>query len=351
MRLGLIIYGPLDTVSGGYLYDRKLVDYLRRQGDSVEILSLPRGSYLTHLRDNFHFRLADHFDLLVQDELNHPSLLVANRQRRACPILSLVHNLRSCEPRPGWQNRFYREVEKYYLRSVDGFIFNSSTTCKTVQALTGDSRPSVIASPGGDRLGFLQPEVVESRASQPGPLRLVFLANLTPLKGLHVALKALRSLPPEGYRLEVIGSQDVDPKYMQAMRKLMDESGLSGCVHFHGILDGRALAERLAQAQVMVAPSYYEGFGIALLEGMAFGLPVIGTTAGAVSELITEDKNGYLIAPGDEAALARRLAGLAADREQLKRLSLNALHHFHTRPTWEQSMQSIREFLFQVISK
>ena len=52
MKLGLVIYGSLDTVSGGYLYDRKLAEYLRAQGDEVEIISLPWRSYAAHLTDN-----------------------------------------------------------------------------------------------------------------------------------------------------------------------------------------------------------------------------------------------------------------------------------------------------------
>ncbi|MFL7868236.1 MAG: glycosyltransferase family 1 protein, partial [Anaerolineales bacterium] len=85
MKFGLVIYGSLDTLSGGYLYDRKLVEYLRKQGDSVEIISLPWRNYAAHLTDNFHFRLPPDLDLLIQDELNHPSLLSANSRPRSYP--------------------------------------------------------------------------------------------------------------------------------------------------------------------------------------------------------------------------------------------------------------------------
>ena len=57
MKIGFVIYGSLNTVSGGYLYDRKLVEYLHAQGDTVEIISLPWRNYGAHLMDNFRFRL------------------------------------------------------------------------------------------------------------------------------------------------------------------------------------------------------------------------------------------------------------------------------------------------------
>src|SRR5690349_19317164 len=147
MKIGLIIYGSLDTLSGGYLYDRKLVEFLRTQGDTVEIISLPWRNYAAHLTDNFTFKLPPGLDLLIQDELNHPSLIGANRGQHPYPIISLVHHLRCSELRPKWQNDLYRLVEKEYLKSVDGFIFNSQTTKGVVNGLMDHELPSVVAYP------------------------------------------------------------------------------------------------------------------------------------------------------------------------------------------------------------
>src|SRR5688572_8943900 len=144
MRVGLIIYGSLDTLSGGYLYDRMMVEHLQREGDTVEIISLAWQNYARHLMDNFDGALLrrlneGRFDVLLQDELNHPSLFWLNRQlKRHYPIVSIVHHLRSSEFRPAWQNAFYRLPERAYLQTLDGLIFNSYTTKKTVEALIGD---------------------------------------------------------------------------------------------------------------------------------------------------------------------------------------------------------------------
>src|SRR5271157_5490980 len=187
MKIGLIIYGSLDTVSGGYLYDRKLVESLRKHSDQVEIISLPWRNNAAHLTDNFHFRLPRGFDLIMEDELNHPSLLVANGQEHSYPVVSLVHNLHSLEPRPAWQNNLYRIVEQSYLNSVDGFIFNSNTTRNAVQKLIRDQKPFVIASPPTDRFGSrLNENQIYSQANETNSLGLLFLGNVIPLKGLHV---------------------------------------------------------------------------------------------------------------------------------------------------------------------
>ena len=357
MKIGLIIYGSLDTMSGGYLYDRKLVAYLREQGDNVEIISLPWRNYLSYLTDNLHFHLPASLDILIEDELNHPSLLAANSKKHKYPLVSLVHNLHSSEKRPAWQNTFFRAVERTYLRSVDGFIFNSITTKASVYTLlrkedTGrrSEKPFVVATPGGDRLGSLTPQEVNARATAPGPLRLLFLANVTPLKGLHLLLEAVNGQNLD-YKLDVVGSLEVARNYARDLQQLTIANGLQDRVTFHGVLDGDLLIEKIKNAHVLVIPSFYEGFGISYLEGMAFGLPAIGTNAGAIPQLISNGENGYTIQPGDSKMLAKLLTDLSSDRMLLTRLSLNALQHFKSQPTWVQSAEAIRSFLLKMINE
>ncbi len=348
MKIGLVIYGSIDTISGGYLYDRKLVSHLRSCGEAIETISIPPGSYGSHLLDNFSFRLPTDFDILIEDELVHPSVLAANALRiRDVPVISLVHNLHSSERRTEWQNSLYRLFEKRHVSSVDGFIFNSAITRDSVQRLIGDDKPHVLAPPGGDRLGSLSAEAVRLRAAHTGPLRLLFLANVTPLKGLHVLLEALAGLPNGSCALDVAGSLTVDSDYARRMQQ--QAAALPAPARFHGVLDGEALAALLKASDVLVIPSYWEGFGIAYLEGMAFGLPAIGTTAGAIPQLIRDGVNGYIIAPGHSAALRVILGRLAADRQLRERLSLNALQYFESCPTWEQSGEMVRGFLRQVL--
>ena len=226
MNIGLVIYGSLDTVSGGYLYDRKVVEYLRSRGDTIEIISLPWRNYAAHLTDNFWFRLPaviaksrgssqssvfrDHIetkaaqqspadarlDILIQDELNHPSLIFANRGKHPYPVVSLVHHLRCSELRPAWQNAFYRFLEKKYLQSVDGFIFNSKTTERTVNSLIETKKPSIVAYPPTDQFGepISEEEIIER--AKIDKFRILFLGNVIYRKGLHTLLQAVSSQPP-----------------------------------------------------------------------------------------------------------------------------------------------------------
>jgi len=349
MKIGFVIYGSLNTVSGGYLYDRKLVEYLQSQGDIVEVISLPWRNYAAHLMDNFHFRLPSDFDLIIEDELNHPSLLVANQEPHPCPIISLVHHLRCSELRPRWQNDLYHIVEKKYLKSVDGFIFNSQTTEGVVNSLIGNDKLSIIAYPPTDRFSekTIPEEQIRGRVKS-DELRILFLGNIIYRKGLHTLLRAVESLKSK-VKVDMVGGLDAEPRYAEEMRRFIATHSLSSTVTFHGPLDNEPLIQMYRQAHVMVVPSSYEGFGIVYLEGMGFGLPGIGTTAGAASEIITHGEDGYLIQPDDSETLSGFINKLASNRELLLKLSLNALKRYESQPRWDETAKNIREFLYQIV--
>jgi glycosyltransferase involved in cell wall biosynthesis len=349
MKIGLLVPGSLDTVSGGYFYDRRLLASLQEQGHMVQVISIPWRSYIPALLGSRSFHLPPGLDLLIQDELAHPALLTANRPPHPYPLICLVHHLRSSEIHPNWLNFCYRLIEQTYLRSVDGFIFSSKTTRQAVQELVGQPAPSIIANPPCDHFSpDLSETAVAGRARQPGPLSLLFLGNVIPRKGLQTLLFAISGLPSGSVCLDVVGSLASDPGYARRVRR--QAAGLSrrAAISFHGILENGSLQKLLAQAHVMVVPSSYEGFGIAYLEGMAFGLPAIGATAGAASEVITPAQNGYLIEPGDAVGLARHLMALQMDRKLLAQLSLHALESYRRQPPWRQTAEAITQFLWNM---
>ena len=348
MKIGLVIYGSLGTLSGGYMYDRMLVDYLRAQGDTVEIISLPWRNYAAHLSDNFTFKLPSGLDILIQDELNHPSLIHANRKPHPYPIISLVHHLRCSELRPKWQNDLYRIVEKKYLQSVDGFIYNSKTTKAVVNELIGNRLPEVVAFPPTDRFEKeISEEEIEKR-SKKKDLRILFLGNVIERKGLITLLQAMR-LSTFDFRLDIVGSLVTDPIYAKQMEDFVMVNGLSSVVTFHGALNDQPLIDKLRAAHVLVVPSSYEGFGIVYLEGMGFGLPAIGTTAGAASEVIDDGVTGFLIQPGNARGLADQLQLLSERRDILLEMSLAARSRYLRQPKWSQTARRIREFLLSFL--
>ena len=389
MRVGLLIYGSLDTMSGGFLYDRKLVEALRHAGDEVETISIPWRTYASHLTDNLNAELVRRLrdlevDVLLQDELNHPSLFWTIRRLRPhrYPMIAIVHHLRSSEPHIERGAGIQREVEQIYLRNVDGFVFNSQTTAASVRRLLTYRSPgywlgfgaramaraalrqrswartffpnalanSIVAYPAGNRFNpTITREEIAARARRPGPLKFVFVGNVIPRKGLHTLIDALSQLPRSSWQLDIVGSMNVDPDYSRRIRQQISLLGLAGQVKSMGALSDVALAALLAQSQVLAVPSSYEGFGIVYLEGMGFGLPAVATTAGAASEIITDERDGILAPPDNADELARRLNRLCQDRDLVAQMSLEARQHYLAHPTWDDSMARVRAKLEQIV--
>jgi glycosyltransferase involved in cell wall biosynthesis len=238
-------------------------------------------------------------------------------------------------------------VEKKYLQSVDGFIFNSKTTQGVVSGLIGNSKPSIVAYPPTDRFGAIISENEIKERVSIKELRILFLGNVIYRKGLHTLLDAV-SNQQIAFRVDVVGGLTAEPEYAQEMRKQVKNYGLSSVVTFHGPLDNEPLIKIYRQAHIIVVPSSYEGFGIVYLEGMGFGLPAIGTSAGAAGEIITHGEDGYLIQPDDAMSLEKILNELATNRELLLKLSLNAVQRYKSQPRWEATAKDIREFLYQM---
>jgi glycosyltransferase involved in cell wall biosynthesis len=356
VRLALALYGHLEMVSGGFLYDRRLVGHLRSRGESVTVLSLPWRSYPLGLLDNLSPALRRRLaaldaDVLLQDELAHPSLFWLNRRLRSRrPLVAIIHHLRCREEPPGsWRHRLFAAVERRYLASVDAYIVNSRATLDTVAALAGGLKPAVVAPPGANRFqGLPSPEEIAARARGPGPCELIFLGNVIPRKGLHLLVRALAGLTRRDWRLTVVGSLEVAPAYVRKVREQAAVTGMLSRVEFTGTLGNAALAARLARSHLLAVPSWYEGFGICYLEGMAFGLPAIGSAAGGAGEIITHGRDGFLVAPGDVAALTGHLERLLADRDLLLNMSLAARARFLAHPPWEASLTAVHRFLLNL---
>jgi glycosyltransferase involved in cell wall biosynthesis len=354
MRIGFTIYNTLDTLTGGYIYDHILVHHLRNRGHEIDLISLPRRPYGGQVFDNlapsvFSRIIHSPVDLLLQDALCHPSLFIVNKklkQKVNIPIISLIHQVLSIQPRNRWINTIYRFVERHYLASVDGFIFNSKSTRHAVENLTDRKKPSLVAYPAGDRLGHLKSkEKVIQRAGTKGPLKLLFVGNVLPNKGLYPLIDGLSHLSREFWQLTVIGSLSMDTVCVRRIESLINRKRLSDRIKLIGSAGGATLAQYLSKSQVLAMPYSHEGFGMAIIEGMAFGLPAIGSVAGAAHEIIFHGQNGFLVSPGDNHALLNHIRQLHMDRDRLAKMGCAAFTTFKAHPTWQDTMNAIHNFV------
>ncbi|MGZ4908217.1 MAG: glycosyltransferase family 4 protein [Halobacteriota archaeon] len=154
--------------------------------------------------------------------------------------------------------------------------------------------------------------------SDNGTLDILYVGRVERHKGVQSLLESMMSFAHERARLHVVGMGSDISGFQRAARH-------DSRIVFHGFVPRDALRQLYSIADVAVVPSIYnETFGLVIPEYYRHGIPVVGSRAGAIPELISEGYNGFLFEPGDATQLTAHLDKIARDPGLLKRLSVNA---------------------------
>jgi glycosyltransferase involved in cell wall biosynthesis len=363
MRLLFVIYGSLRQISGGYLYDRKVIEHLEGMGIRVDCLELPACPYLlcllhyfsAPLRQLFAGAEAGRYDCIVIDELTHPSVFLSVSRRRPSgpPVVVLLHHLKIRERIGALMRTFARAMERRLLRSADAVIVNSRTTGATVRELT-DSRTAVyVCPPGSDT--FTQSVTggaIPAAANSNRPVRLLTTGNIIPRKGHDLLIRLLSELSQLPWQLRVVGAA-VDPRYRRRLDRMGRKYELADRIVYTGVLSGDALSKEYRAADVFVFPSRYEGFGISLAEAIRAGLPFIAFASGAIPEVT--GGRGLLMPEGDPQSFQKHLKRLIREPEFRRQTAATSRAMAADLPTWRQTgerfLQAIQEILSEGINE
>jgi glycosyltransferase involved in cell wall biosynthesis len=154
---------------------------------------------------------------------------------------------------------------------------------------------------------------IPNRTKTDRPFRFVFVGLITARKGIPLLLQAWRHLSGMGAELWLIGSAS-----LQARALIPKLPGLS---YFGYVAHVEKL---LKECDVFVFPSFFEGFGLVILEAMACGLPVIATTATAGPDIITQNQDGWIIEPGNLDVLGETMRFCLENRDRITEMGANA---------------------------
>jgi glycosyltransferase involved in cell wall biosynthesis len=357
MRIAFVVYGSLDEISGGFIYDRALVGALRSLGHEVDVFSLPWHGYFQAVARSFLFGPARRrprateaaiYDAVIQDELVHPSVFRGNRHGGGWPrgrlLVGLVHNLRSRQPGEALP-AFKTRVERRYLASVDGLICVCAATLADARALAGDGLPAIVIHPGRDHVTpDVDDDLLDERSRAPGPLRVLYAAAVTRQKGLHRLLDALARVPGGAFALDVVG-RPASPRYAREIARRLARLGHATQVRFHGVRTGAELAALFRRSHVLALPSDREAFSLSCLEALGFGLPVLAPASGGMREMIEPGREGFLLDPDDTEAWARALRTLGDDRGALRVMAGAAVARHRAHATWREAASAAAAFI------
>ena len=349
MHIGFAVYGGLEQTSGGYRYDRKLIDVLESSGDRVTIINIPQHTgaraHIQNWSPTVFRQLNRSYDVLVQDAWISPSVWRLNhRIHKPRATVGVVHLLRSTRA-SGSQS--IKQFEATYLNSLDGAICTSADTEQRVLEMA--SLPTTVARPAGRIEGAARStRYIRSRAHRDGPLQVCYIGNVVPRKGVSNLVRAVCSIQ-QPIALTIIGDTTCNSEYTETVRELIHANDAKQHIQLTGKVSQDELHSALNASHVLAVPAAYEGFGMVYLEAMEYGVVPIATTVGGANEMIAHRKNGFLVSPGDTAALAGHLAKLQEDRDRLATMAINAAAYAKEHPTWNESLTPVRSFFHEVL--
>jgi glycosyltransferase involved in cell wall biosynthesis len=332
MDIALLVPGPFDTISGGYIYDRRLVEGLRALGHRVQVVELTgrhphpdeaatesAAAALAGIPEDVR---------IVVDGLGLPAFapLAAELDRRRA--IGLIHHPTALEHgNPGPVRDALREAEAALFPRLARLVATSPLTARRLP-------PDFGADP--ERIGVVEPgtdPAPRSTGSGGETCVILSLGALVSRKGHDVLLRALGTLPDLDWSLTIAGAPR-DPTHAQGLAALAEELGIAQRVTFAGEVGGEALDSLWRGADAFALASHWEGYGMAVAEAFARGLPVAVTAGGALAELVPVEA-GIVSAPGDVTGLGRGLRRLIFDRDLRRAMAEAAWAAGQALPRWE----------------
>lgn len=256
------------------------------------------------------------------------------------PLLQMFHTLGAMKNRianqPMIDPRVIGEME--IIRTADKII--AATQAEYAQLLwlyRTDRRKVSIVPPGVDAARFapIPPETARRAVGlRDGERMLLFVGRLEPLKAVDTIVTAaslLQKMDPSvlrGVRFTIVGGNHADPERRKLIA-LAEQLGVSRYFDFTGSKDHSQLPYYYSAAEALLMPSDYESFGMAALEAMTSGTPVIASGVGGLQYLVRDGETGYLVPVRDAEALARRICDLLSQPGERDRMGKNAAELAH----------------------
>lgn len=332
------IPGDLKSTTGGYAYDRRVIELLPDFGVRVSVLPLadtfpnPSASDLVETARLLKAKPRD--EVLMVDGLAFGAFTDDVLQALSGRVVALVHHPLFLETGlPHSRKVEIKASEEIALQHASHIVVTSRVTKRILVDTMGISQEKVtIAEPGTDPA---------QRATGTGaPLQILAVGAVLPRKGYHVLVEALAPLKHIDWRLTIAGALDRHPDAVATVQNAILSNGLEDRVTLAGKVVPATLDRYYESADLFVSASLFEGYGMVLAEAMARGLPMVIAAGGAAAE--TAGKSSALhVEAGNAPALTTAIERALTDKKLRDRLADAAWEAGRTLPTWHETARRI----------
>ncbi len=333
--LHLIVPGDPETLTGGFIYDRKIASELGRRGWNVQVTGLngrfPEANDAALRSTHECLSSIDDGSVVVMDGLALGAVPdISGQHATRLELIGLVHHPLGDESGLSADCRkLYHAREKEALLVARGVIVTSKFTAARLRQLGIRTEVIRVATPGVSPAPLARERIGKGR-------NLLCVATVTRRKRHDVLLRALSKLKEVDWTLTCVGDVERSETWARGIVELCHQVGIADRVTFTGTLSNHDLTAAYATADLFVLASEYEGFGMVFTEALARGLPVVGTTGGAIPETVPGDA-GVLVPPADVEAFRDALSSLLGDDEQFRHVKSGAMAARGKLMTWKMA--------------
>lgn len=329
--LAFAIPGDIATLTGGYIYERRLLEGLRRAGHDMRHLELS-----ANFPDPSTADMAQAVAALAEIPADRPVILdglvfgsidTAGLARIRAPAVAMIHHPLAQETglTPARRDHLFR-TERDNLRLVRHVLVPSPHTRRIlIERYAVPSGTISVVRPGTDR------PRLPPRPQHP-PL-ILSVGILHPRKGHDILIAALSRLADLDWRA-VIAGNPWDRDHARALARQCRASPVADRITLAGRVSDEVLQDLYARAHVFALATHYEGHGIVFDEALVRGLPIVSCATGAVPDTVPGGA-GLLVPPGDPDALAGALRRVIADPDCRHRMAMAAGAAGARLPSWQ----------------
>lgn len=328
------IPGDLRSPTGGYAYDRRVMEALPDFGVSITHLALPGSFPNPSARDMDAtarlLKARSASSTLVIDGLAFGAFSQPLLDDLHGRVIALVHHPLFLETGlPHARKAELRESEKAALDRADHIVVTSRATKRILVEHMGlPSTKMTVAEPGTDPAG---------RATGTGvPLHILAVGAVLPRKGYDVLVEALGKLTDLDWRMTIAGALDRHPGAVVKLRGIIESQKLEDRVNLAGKVVPATLDRFYESADLFVSASLFEGYGMVLAEALARGLPIVTATGGAAGDTAGSSVALHVEA-GNVEELAVALRRALTDKKLRDQLADAAWEAGRTLPTWHET--------------
>lgn len=336
------IPGNLNTPTGGYRYDKRVIEELRALGWGVKHLQLssefpsPSERTLTETAEILSEIPTDAFVMI--DGLALGAIPLSTLKSLKARLVALCHHPLAFETgltsdRIDYLHRTEREA---LSRSIATIATSRSTAELLAREFNVVAEDITVAEPGTE-------PALRAKGNATPP-RILSVGAITRRKGHDTLAKALSKIRDLEWEWRIAGSTDRDSIALQKLEREIADGKIAERAKLLGPLDDAGLEKEYSSARLFVLPSHFEGYGMAFTEALARGLPVVAGSGGALVETVPKDA-GVFVTPGNFGELALTLRRLLTTPAEVSKRADAAWDYAKQLPRWSDTARLIADAL------